>query len=354
MDANAQNPASNATPAFDALSLNDDQLRAALTELDAAGGDPVNLEDILTSTPGDKAKPATEPAADAGKDTATPPAAEQKKVDSQPSPPVPGAESKTPANPTPEDAAEEKDLLAKLPAEIKHGSPEAKVWLDLRKGEARQAKTWQQINADRESAKKEKAEAAQTLAQLKAEQEARANTFDAQDYADAAQLYRKQGKLAEAEACDREAAALKAGKLDTLRQRYEQAHREDSDKQRGWHMAAEQAAREIPALLDANSPETREARQAFADNPVLKTIPAGPIIAARIAAARLEAQTVKAERDQLKQQREADQAELRRLNGLLSPSPSGHARGPRASDSDPALRSNEELLAMAMALDAGR
>jgi len=351
MEFSTETTAAPAASSPGSAEMSDSDLRALMVAADIERMAPASAEDIATldkelgHTP-----PATPAAVPAGKDPESPPAEAAKKTDPAPAPVAATPEKTTPTNPTPEDEAETKEIEARLPKTFKPGSQEAKDWIDLRKGEARQAATWKKINDERpklEQERKALAQEKEEIARLKQERE---NHLTAEDYLDAAERYTKQGDAASARLCQEQAAALRAGKADFIRQKFTEARREAETLETSRQRYAEQAAREVPELHDANSEATKLTAQIFHGIPRLQQIPEGPLLATRMAKATLEGRAATAKAEQLETQLAAERAETKRLRGLLGTTPND-GPGPRKEPKTPAEMSTAEFRAQLAALD---
>lgn len=231
------------------------------------------------SAPKDASKPADKPA-------------EPEKVD----------QSKSDKSSLNNDSKSETDKPESKAKETPEDEPKSK-W---KQNEERKAKTWEQINAEKETFRKErenflreKEEFEKARVAKSAEQEYRDDRgFTAKDYAEAAKTFAEKGDKDLAEAAQKRAAELQQ-KETQYRQELAVKSIQDS-----WAKSYNEAVSRLPDLKDTNSDIHKEVLATLNRYPELKSAPRGLEAAIERAEAVVKARSVESKESEIKQLRE--------------------------------------------------
>lgn len=250
-----------------------------------------------------------------------------KDIDSQDARPAKGAAVSTEAKPVAKADATEK-AETKATDEPKDGTEvttdskpkaddapkaEASKWA---KNEERKAKTWQELNAEKEQLRKEKEELARTRAEIEQAKRAASTPEPVRDehgatvndYREAAKAFRAKGQNDMADAAEKLASNLATKEQQVHAQRaYEQANKQ-------WQENYAKLCDSKPDLKDPNSDLYKAAVQALNDFPILKNDPQGIVYAVKAAELNLQARNF----DGTKKELDALKAEHAKLQKKLS------------------------------------
>ena len=223
--------------------------------------------------------------------------------------------NKEPEAPAESKSAEDKpkvNPVAATDTPAKQPTDDAGKWA---KNDERKAKTWQDINAEKESIRREREEITKARAEVdQARRSVQATEpvrdehgATVKDYQEAAKAYRAKGDSAMADAADKLAEGLSREEQQVNAQR---GHEQNARK---WQEHYAKLSDEKPDLQNPESALYKEAMRALEGFPMLKSLPDGIVYAVRAAELNLKAAQfdgTKAELDELRKEKTKLQKKL--------------------------------------------